>query len=204
MPSLSYFSHSKIFLSAICCAQLYSVNLQATEFELTTLLGQTFSPKLDNGFDFSSLSTSDEPNIALGLSWQDSPNGQGQVLINYISRDFTDSVIQAEHSFDTVYAHFNGVAFFKEKHLITTVGLGIGATYFDSDYDDVLYPSLTISVGTRYEFSDQLSLITELRAYATLTDEDDTLFCQNDICFARFNGGVWFDSQISVGLAYRF
>jgi len=204
MPPLKFFSCSNIVFSALCCVQLLSNDLQAVEFELTPMVGQNFSPDLANGDKSSTISTSNEPNIALAFGWQDSPTGQGQILINYVSRDFIDEVNQLNHSFDTLYTHFNGVALFKERNYITTVGLGIGATYFDSDYDNVIYPSLTAAIGTRYEFSDNLALVTELRAYATLTDEDDTLFCQNEICSAQFDGAIWFDGQISIGLAYRF
>ena len=204
MLPLKFFARPSIVFCALCYTQLFSINLQAVEFEITPMIGQTFSPDLSNGSKTNTLSTTDEPNIALAFSWQDSPTGQGQILVNYISRDFTDDIDQSTHAFDTLYAHFNGVAFFKENNYITTVGLGIGATYFNSDFADVIYPSLTIAVGTRYEFSDSLALITELRGYATLTDENDTLFCQNESCLANFDSAVWFDSQISIGLAYRF
>jgi len=191
-------------ISTLCCAQLFSVSLQAIEFEITPMVGQTFSPDLANNDKTNTLATTNEQNVALALSWQDSPTGQGQILINYISRDFTDDIDASIHSFDTLYSHFNGVVFFKERNYITTVGLGIGATYFNSDLHNEIYPSLTVSIGTRYEFSDSLAFITELRAYATLTDENDTLFCQNDNCLAQFDNALWFDSQISIGLAYRF
>ncbi len=85
------------------------------------------------------LASTDEPNFALAFAWQDSPAGQGQILINYISRDFTDTIDQSTHSFDTVYTHFSGVSLFKERKYITTVGLGIGTTYFNSDFDSALY-----------------------------------------------------------------
>ncbi|MCW8866019.1 MAG: hypothetical protein OQK09_09075 [Colwellia sp.] len=176
----------------------------ATEYEVMPIVGYTFSPKLNGGDNTTTLATTDEPNVGLAIAWQDSPTGQGQVLINYITRDFTDNISQSTHSFDTLYAHFSGVALFKERSYTTTFGIGIGATYFDSDFDNVVYPSLTASLGTRYEFSDNLALITELRAYATLTKDDETLFCENDNCLAHFDGAVWFDSQISIGLAYRF
>lgn len=204
MPPLKFFSRSNIVFTALCSAQLFSVNLQAIEFEIAPMFGQTFSPDLANGDNNNTLSTTNEPNIALAFSWQDSPTGQGQILVNYISRDFTDDTSQSTHSFDTIYTHFNGVAFFKEKNYVTTVGLGVGATYFNTDFDSVIYPSLTIAVGTRYEFSERLALITELRAYATLVDDTDTVFCQADNCIAQFDSALWFDSQFSIGFAYSF
>ena len=206
MPPLKIFHRSAPLLLPFIYSYLliFTQLSAATEFEIMPIVGYTFSPKLDSGNSATTLATTDEPNFGLAFSWQDTPSGQGQILVNYISRDFTDKISQSTHSFDTVYAHFNGVALFKEKGYTTTVGLGLGATYFDSDFDEVIYPSLTASVGTRYEFSDNLAFITELRVYATLIKDDETLFCENDNCLAHFDGALWFDSQISIGLAYSF
>lgn len=205
MLSAKIFSQPFKVILTLCLSLIMSSTALAADLEITSLIGYTFSPKLNNSDNTASLPSTDEPNIALGLSWKDSNAGQGQVLINYISRDFTDNTDQSIHSFDTVYAHFNGVGFFKERNYITTVGMGIGMTYFKSDYDSVFYPSINVSVGTRYEFSKNLALITELRAYATLTKDDDTLFCQNEsTCVAHFDSSIWIDSQISIGIAYRF
>jgi len=204
MPPLTLFSSTKAVICIMFCAQLFSTKLQATEFEITPMFGQTFGSDLASSETTSSLSTTNEPNFAISFAWQDSPTGQGQILVNYISRDFTEDVNQSTHSFDTIYTHFNGVAFFKDGDYTTTVGLGFGATYFNSDFDNALYPSITAAVGTRYEFSSNFTFITELRAYATLTDNDDTLFCQSDNCMAQFDSTIWFDTQLSLGIAYRF
>ena len=191
MPSLKFFSHFNKVLITLCCA-LFSINAQAGDLEITPMFGHTFSPKLNSGDNTIELPTTDES------------KGQGQILVNFVSRDFTDNIDQSTHTFDTLYAHFNGVAFYRQRNYITTFGVGIGATYFKSDFDSVVYPSITIALGTRYKFSDNLAFITELRAYATLTKDDDTVFCQNGTCVASFDGAVWLDSQISIGLAYSF
>ena len=204
MPPLTFFSRSNKVLIALCCAQLFSLSAQAGDLEITSMLGYTFSPKLTSDDNTTDIATTDEPNVALAFSWRDSTAGQGQILVNYISRDFIDNIDQATHSFDTLYAHFNGVAFFKERNDITTVSMGVGATYLNSDFDSAIYPSITLAVGTRYEFSDNLALITELRAYATLTKGDETVFCRNGTCLAHFDGTIWLDSQVSIGLAYSF
>lgn len=204
MHPLTFFTRSNRALIALCCTLLLSIHAQAGDLEITSMLGYTFSPKLTSADNTISIPTTDEPNVAFAFSWQDSTTGQGQILINYISRDFTDNIDQSRHSFDTLYAHFNGIAFFKERNYITTVGMGVGATYFNSDFDSATYPSVTVALGTRYEFSDNLTFITELRAYATFTKDDDTVFCQNETCLAHFDGTIWIDSQVSIGLAYSF
>lgn len=203
MPPLKILRSSLSPLIAICLLS-FSQHATATEFEIMPLVGYTFSPDLNNGENTNSIPTTDEQNFGLAFSWQDSAKGQGQILVNYVSRDFTNDVTQTTHSFDTLYAHFNGIAFFKEKSYTTTVGIGVGATYFDTDYDDAIYPSFTASLGTRYEFSDNLALITEIRAYATIAKDDDRTFCNEDTCLAQFDSGIWVDAQASIGIAYRF
>lgn len=204
MPSVKFFSQSRKVLISLCCSLLIPITVQASDLEITPMLGYTFSPELISDDYTEELSTTNEPNLALAFSWKDSTNGQGQILLNYISRDFTDNIDQSNHSFDTLYAHFNGVAFFKERNYITTVGMGVGLTYFNSDFDSTIYPSITFAVGTRYELSHNLAFITELRAYATLTKDDESVFCQDDTCVAHLNDAVWFDGQVAIGLAYSF
>jgi hypothetical protein len=203
MSIFKLYSSKLIVLGTFFFIQLSLINLHATEFEVTSMIGHNFSPDLSSS-STDTLPTSNENNIALAFAWQDSTSGQGQILVNYISRDFTDNTTQSTHSFDTLYAHFSGVGYFKERNYITTVSLGIGATYFNSDFDDVISPSITAAIGTRYTLSDSLTLITEVRGYATLTDDDDTLFCEGDNCLAHFDDAVWFDTQISIGIAYSF
>jgi len=204
MSPLKFFFRSNKVLVALCCTQFLSINAQAGDLEITSMLGYTYSPELTSDDNTIDIPTTDESNVALAFSWKDSSAGQGQILINYISRDFIDNIDQSTHSFDTLYAHFNGVTFLKKRNYITTVGMGIGLAYFNSDFDSVVYPSITVAVGTRYEFSDNLTFITELRAYATLTKDNDTIFCQNGACLAQFDDSIWIDTQVSLGFAYSF
>ncbi|MGL1958905.1 MAG: hypothetical protein OCD00_16505 [Colwellia sp.] len=202
-PVKQYFYHSSKLLS-VFLTLIISMNTQATEFEITPYIGQTVSSDLIGNSSLNTIKTSSENNFGLSFAWQDSARGQGQILVNYVSRDFTSDLDQSTHTLDTFYAHFSGIALFKERNYITTVGLGLGGTYFDTDNNSELYPSMTAAIGTRYEISDNLAFVTEIRAYATLVDNEDNLFCTNDICFANFDGSIWFDANISVGLAYKF
>ena len=204
--------HTLFFITLLC----FVSHSYATGLEISSYLGYTFSPKLANSDNNDSISVDDNTNFSLGFAWQENVakrvknKGQGQILINYISRDFTaieainDENSKGIHSFDTLYVHFNGVSFIQESGYNTTISLGIGASYFDSDFDSAIYPSLSTAIGTRYELSSQFSFITEVRAYATLVKDDEPLFCQNDSCIAYFDNGLWFDANISIGLAYRF
>lgn len=194
----NYLLTTTVFMMMLCSSS------SVLAIEITPYFGKMFGPQFVSDIDASSLDVASDNSIGLGIAWQASNHGQGQILVNYINRDFISDIDTQPHSFKTIYAHFNGVTQFKQQHYTTTVSLGIGGTYFESDQSDVLYPSLTAAMGTRYEFSDNLAFITEVRSYMTLTKSDEKLFCDSSDCFARFENSIWFDTNVSVGLAYRF
>lgn len=205
-------SVKRLTRSATMIASTFALTVlpaQALELELTPMLGYTFSPDLHSGDKTTSLSTTDEMNFSMAIAWQEATSkqrknqGQGQVLINYINRDYTDTS-GIKRDFSTYYAHFNGVTFMQSGSHTTTIGFGFGGAFFDTENDSAIYPSVTASVGTRHEISNNLSFITEVRMYASLVKDDDKLFCQAENCSAYFNDAVWIDSNISIGLAYRF
>lgn len=183
---------------------LLSAKSFATDFEITPFVGQMTSSDLvmNTGDDAISLSTG--TNVGLGIAWQDTPNGQGQVLINFVSHDFTGSIDEEKQSLDIVYAHFNGIAQFRQHNYLTTLSLGLGGAYFQSDYDEELYASATIAIGTQYKINENFSFVTELRGYATLVDKEDALFCQGGACQAQFEDSIFMEANISVGIAYKF
>jgi len=183
---------------------VYSLSLGSKAVEITALLGQMYSSDLTSTTDEQEFSVDDGNNFALAIAWQESPNGQGQLMINAVSHDFTNTVNNQEYSLDIIYAHFNGIAQFRQQNYVTTVSLGLGGAYFDSDINEEVYPSATLAFGTRYEFSKTVSLVTEIRGYASLVDDDDNLFCSEDVCHAQFDDTLWIESNISVGIAVKF
>jgi hypothetical protein len=189
--------------SALIFSLLLANVVSANQFEVSVMVGQMSSSDL-LASDNRDIDVDAGSNIAIGLAWQESINGQGQILLNRVSHDFTGENAE-KSSVDIVYGHFSGVAMFRQENYVTTLSLGVGGAYFDAENaGDELYPSATISFGTRYEFSDAVALVTELRAYATLIDEDDTIFCRESICAANFEDSLWIDSSISVGIAVKF
>jgi hypothetical protein len=48
------------------------------------------------------------------------------------------------------------------------------------------------------------AFITELRAYASLVDEQDNIFCAEASCALQFDDSLWIDTTISLGLAVKF
>ncbi len=183
---------------------LTSHSTWSADLEITPYVGQTFAADLSGIDGESQISIDSATNIGLSFAWQDTPNGQGQVLINAVSHDFSNDLNDQDYSLDVIYAHFSGIAQFRQRHYVTTVSIGLGGSYFDADGGEELYPSLTAAMGTRYEFSQNLSLVTEIRGYASIIDENDDLFCKDDICSAQFDDTLWIETSVSVGVAYKF
>ncbi|XQW85718.1 outer membrane beta-barrel protein [Thalassotalea piscium] len=194
---------TKAISTLVICLGMISTTTLATDFEIIPFVGQMTSSDLSttSGNDMS-LSTG--TNVGVGIAWQDTSNGQGQVLVNYVSHDFDSNINQEKQSLDILYTHFNGIAQFRQQNYLTTLSLGIGGAYFKSDYDEELYASATIAVGTQYAINDQFSFVTELRGYATLVDEDDELFCDDTLCHAQFEDSLFMEANISIGVAYKF
>jgi len=196
---------SKLKKSAfLSSALLLSASASAVEFEITPMLGQMFANDMQSTLDGSDISVDSGSSIGIALSWQDTPNGQGQVLIQSTRHDFKSDVDDNTYDLDILYAHFNGVAQFRQPNYVSTVSLGLGGAFVDSLGSEKLYPSATISFGTRHEMSPEFTVITELRGYATLVDENDDMFCQADVCHGQFSDSIWLQSSFSVGVAYKF
>ena len=193
-----------VISACIICSSLLSANALATDFEITPLVGAMNATDLTTSVGNDTISVSTGTNIGIGIAWQDTPTGQGQVLINYVSHDFTSDVDQKEQSLDILYTHFNGIAQFRQQNYLTTLSLGIGGAYFQGDYDEELYASATVAIGTQYKLDDNFSFVTELRGYATLVDDEDTLFCQAEQCYAKFEDSLFMEANISIGVAYKF
>ncbi len=205
---MNLFSQQLIRLASVVSLSFCTVAMvQAapqTKFEITPFVGQMFSSDLQEATGNDKISVDSGTNFGIGFAWQDSPKGQGQILVNAVSHNFSNANDDGSHKLNIVYAHFNGIAQFRQQAYVTTISLGLGGAYFDAEEATDLAPSATAAIGTRYEFSNNLALVTELRSYASLVDEEENVFCDNDVCSAKFDGSIWLETSLSVGIAYSF
>jgi len=104
---------------------LTSTSLTATEFEITPFFGKMYSSDLLQSDEESELSLDGSTNFGIAIAWQDSSNGQGQILINSVSHDFESDIDSDKHSLDIIYTHFSGIAQFRQQSYVTTVSLGL-------------------------------------------------------------------------------
>ncbi len=193
----------KILLPIISLSMItIASNSAATEFEITPIIGQSIGEDLISGTGDVSVSTG--TNIGLGIAWQDTPNGQGQVLFNYVTYDFDSAADNSKQSLDILYTHFNGIAQFRQQNYTTTMSIGLGGSMIKSDDEQEVYPSATIAVGTQYKINERINFVTEIRGYATWVDRDDLLFCDDATCHAHFRSGVFKEANVSIGVSIKF
>lgn len=208
--SLRVFRSTFIKTLSLCAATLTLIASTSASaatkptFEITPFIGYMASSDLQSGDGTETLTVDAASHYGIAFAWQESPKGQGQILINKVSHKFEGVEDASKESLDITYAHFNGVAQFRQNSYVTTFSVGLGGAYFDTDATTKMVPSATVAIGTRYEFSNSLALVTEVRAYASLVDKDDEYFCKSDTCSAQFDSTVWMESALSVGIAYRF
>ena len=191
-------------LTSLLTSLVFAGNISATEYEFTPYIGYTYSDNLTGDYSGETLSTSNDRNFGFSFAWQDGPNGQGMVLLNKVSHSYQSDLGGPIHNIDITYAHFNGVAMFRQEKYITTVSLGAGGAYFETYNSSKTYPSLTAAVGTRYEISDKLAFVTELRSYASLINKGNDLFCQSSVCLAKFSSSIWLETSFSAGITYKW
>jgi len=176
----------------------------ATEVEITPFIGKMNGSDLTIPDSSTSISVDSATHFGIGIAWQESPNGQGQILINYASHEFQTGDENPTRSVDIIYAHFNGIALFEQRNYLTTVSVGLGAARFSSDGGSEISPSFTAAIGTQYKISNESSIVTELRGYASLMKDGDTLFCQNEVCAAEYDDSPWISTSIAIGYSYKF
>lgn len=101
---------------------LLSGSVLAEQLEVNLMLGQMYSLDLIAATG-SHIDVDSASHIDVGIAWQESPNGQGQILLNHVSHNFSGED-KIKYSLNIIYAHFNGIALFRQQNYTTTMSLG--------------------------------------------------------------------------------
>jgi hypothetical protein len=106
------------------------------------------------------------------------------------------------------YLHFGGrVNFVNDSPLSTSLGLGIGATFFTPDssqYDNDISLSGNITGGVKYKLNQHWAVKADLRLYGTVLNNNSSLFCSNNSCLIELDGEVYVQTELMAGVEYKF
>ncbi len=105
------------------------------------------------------------------------------------------------------YLHFGGTApISDEDDFKTFVSGGLGFTYMSPDFtglDSELRASLSLGIGLKWPFTENLALRLESRFLATLFNNNSSIFCSGG-CTLTVNGNFITQGEVFAGLAYKF
>ena len=177
---------------------------------ISAYLGERFSNELKDTETGQKADLTNNFAQALALSWYYGRNTEGELFYSNSKHDFNMSGDTKNVSTDIYisYLHFGGrVNFVNETPFSTSLGLGIGATFFvpdDNQYDNDVALSGSITGGLRYELNDQWALKADLRVYGTVLQNDSSLFCSDNQCLVKLDGEVYVQTDLMAGIEYKF
>lgn len=203
----------KRILATICLSTLplssFATPVNVNEYvAVSAFLGPRISDDLKDSATGETAKISNEMAGALALSWYYSRNKEGELLFS--SSKLNVSLPERDISTDMYvsYLHFGGrVLFTNETAFSTSLGLGVGATFFspdDSQYDNEIALSGNITGGVRYELNEQLALRGDLRVYGTLLNSSSTMLCGDGECLINLSGEVYVQTEIMAGVEFKF
>jgi hypothetical protein len=147
---------------------------------------------------------------ALAVNWYYGRNQETELFFSNSKHtlSLTDGTKNASTDIYFSYLHFGGkVLFPTEGALLTSVGLGIGATFFlpdESKYDKDIALSGNINAGLRYELNPQWALRGDIRLYGTVLNSNNSFFCSNEGCLVKVQGEVYVETELMTGIEYKF
>ena len=179
-------------------------------FAISAYLGGRISDDLTDTETGEKAKISDDVSQALALSWYYGRNTEGELLFSNSKQNFKISSEGSDVDTDLYinYLHFGGrVNFVDSSPFSTSIGLGIGATFFvpdESQYDTEIVFSGNITGGVRYEINKQWALKGDLRFYGSVLKNNSTLFCSDNQCLIQLDGELYVQTEFMAGIEYKF
>jgi opacity protein-like surface antigen len=194
---------------------VFSADISAkdTEFEITPLVGYRF------GGDFYARVEEQDRKIKLAeevsyggiFAWSLDKDKQGEVLISHYSSNFTElSSLPTPANKDTMsitYAHLGGNVRVSEGSMPIYVLGGFGLTHLSPDdavFDAETRFSMNLGLGAKAALTENLSLTMNGRVFATFFDSDRNVFCADGACLISIDSDLWLQTEVNVGLAFKF
>lgn len=173
---------------------------------LSAYWGGRYSDDLTGIDDAEDIEFSNDSAQALSLTWHYDRDAEGELFLGNAKQNV--QVAEQETDLYVTYLHFGGrILFRNETRFSTSVGMGIGATFFTpdgSEYDKEVALSGNLSLGARYQLNPHWALKADLRFYGTVLDDSTTLLCDSEQCLINVDGELFVQSELLAGIEYKF
>lgn len=205
-------SATKNLLCLLCfIAVLPSEAKQALNIEITPLVGYRFGGDFDTSRDeiHHKIKLDEETSYGILTAWSFDRKRQGEFLISHYGTNFS----QSEHfsgsdtNLAVTYAHLGGNVVLSEGLFPLHATGGVGLTLLapkDEQLSDETRFSMNIGLATKVELSEHFSLRLDSRVYGTFFNSNSAIFCDLDNCAMYISSEVWFQTEVNIGLTFRF
>jgi len=200
---------------ALACA-LTTVSMptmakQALNVEVTPLIGYRFGGDFDTTKDkvHNRIELSEDASYGLLTAWSFDRKRQGEFLISHYNTNFSqsDDFSASNTGLGITYAHLGGNVPLSEGPIPFYMTGGFGLTHLDpsdSQLSNETRFSVNIGLATKIELSERVSLRLDSRIYGTFFNSDSAIFCDVETCAIYISSDIWFQSEVSAGITYRF
>lgn len=200
-----------ILACALVFTALPSMAKQALNVEITPLIGYRFGGDFDTSKDkvHHGVELSEETSYGLLTAWSFDRKRQGELLISHYNTLFSQSndFSAGNTGLGITYAHIGGNVPISEGSMPFYVTGGFGLTHLapkDEQLGNETRFSINVGLATKLELSERISLRLDSRIYGTFFNSDSAIFCDIDTCAVYISSDIWFQSEVSAGITYRF
>jgi hypothetical protein len=184
---------------------------QALNFEITPLIGYRFGGDFNTSKDevHNRIELSEETSYGLLTAWSFDRQRQGEFLISHYDSNFSqsDDFSASNTEVGISYVHIGGNVPISPGFIPLYVTGGLGLTHLapqDKDLNDETRFSMNVGLATKLELTDHISLRVDGRVYGTFFDSDSSIFCDLETCAIYISSDIWFQSEVSAGITFRF
>ena len=203
----------RVLLTIFCALTIISmptVAKQALELEVTPLIGYRFGGDFDTSQNEiqSRVELKDETSYGLLTAWSFDRKRQGEFLISHYNTNFSESddFSASNTGLGITYVHLGGNVPISEGPVPFYLTGGLGLTHLspsDKQLSDETRFSLNVGLASKVDLSERLKLRLDSRIYGTFFNSDSAIFC-DEVCAIYISSNIWVQSEVSVGLTYRF
>jgi len=196
-----------VVLALLC---LLAAPAKAQQWELAPFVGWRFGGDFDDSETGDDYDIDDSTSYGMIVSWTQDYQRQIEVLYSFQATEIDSGgrfVGDPVLDLDIHYLHLGGIfAPGASKRWRPFVSGGIGLTHLDPDrsgLDTETNVSLSLGVGVKAFFTENVGVRLEARGYLTILDSDTRLFCSGG-CAVQVEASGFQQGEVFLGLIAAF
>lgn len=184
---------------------------QSTDFEITPLVGYRFGGDFNTSRDavHHRIELTEGTSYGLIGSWSVDRKRQGEFLISHYDTEFSESedFSASNTPLSVTYAHLGGSVPISDAFIPFFVTGGFGLAHLapeDNELDAETRFSMNVGLASKFELTEHIGIRLDSRVYGTFFNGNSAIFCDSSNCAVYLSGEMWFQTEVSAGITFRF